>query len=202
MSATDTPTTITPDRAKLLPLIHLASGSHDTPEDGVCLLEAAAYLAGEPHSDHPCCVSPVLGAAGRALNDVLPDARRQALTLLLPSIIGTAGDGHDQARGLMAADWLIRTYTPTWLRLADLDQHAATLENLPPITTWDQVETATHALRAAVAAARDAAGAAARAAAGAAARDAAWAALQPTVDLLQDSAIDLYRRMTYAGGVA
>lgn len=33
--------------------IELKAGGHRSPESGLCLLEAAAYLAGEKHSDHP-----------------------------------------------------------------------------------------------------------------------------------------------------
>ncbi len=48
-----------------LDTLQLAKGGHDDPGQGLCLLEAAAYLAGEKHSDHPACVSPILGAVLR-----------------------------------------------------------------------------------------------------------------------------------------
>ena len=50
----------------------LTAGQHDAGSE-MCLLEAAAFQAGEPWSDHPQCVSLVLGTYGRSLNDVLPD---------------------------------------------------------------------------------------------------------------------------------
>jgi hypothetical protein len=31
----------------------LERGSHDDPLHGTCLMELTAFLAGEPHSDHP-----------------------------------------------------------------------------------------------------------------------------------------------------
>ena len=40
----------------------LDRGFHNAPDDGLCFMEAAAFFAGEKHSDHPACVSPVLGA--------------------------------------------------------------------------------------------------------------------------------------------
>jgi hypothetical protein len=48
------------DRAKLLPSITLKSGAH-SPNDGtaMCAMELAAWIAGEPWSDHPPCVCPV-----------------------------------------------------------------------------------------------------------------------------------------------
>ena len=101
---------------RLTEINRLDHGAHQSPAEGMCLLEAVAYVAGEKFSDHPECASPILGSFGRSLNDVLPDAKRQQLVPLVPQIVGTADDGHDQERGLMAADWFIRTFTPTWLR--------------------------------------------------------------------------------------
>ena len=45
-----------------LDTITLDSGSHDRRTDGVCVMEAVAWWAGEDHSDRPECVSPVIGA--------------------------------------------------------------------------------------------------------------------------------------------
>ena len=199
--------------------LRLKSGSHRRREDGVCLLEAAAWIAGEAHGDHPKCVCKILAAYGRNLNDLLPDDMRQELVPLLPKMIGTAGDGNAQSRGLMAADWMVRVYTPAFLRLRpELAPHADALASLPRIESWDALAAAQPALEAARnasaaagadagaaaravawAAARAAASAAARAvawaAAGAAARDAAWDALSLTVATLQRSAIGLLREM-------
>ena len=198
--------------------ITLESGAHESREDGMCLLEAAAWWAGERHSDYPACVSPVLAAYGRMLNDCLPADRRQQLRPFIPLLPGTAGDGRDQARGLMAADWLVRVYVPAWLDAAGLD--AAGLRGLPPVGSWDELagiqpllddaRRRSSAAWAAWDAARDAARdavwaavwAAARAAARDAARDAAWAAsrakLSPVVSQLQDSAIALFDSMITA----
>jgi hypothetical protein len=160
----------------------LARGGHATRDGGVCLLEAAARWAGEDHTDHPACVSPVLAAYGRALNDILPPAKRQLLVPLIPLLPGTAGDGLDDARRYMALDWLIRTYTPAWLDLAGLTADAAVLRDFARIDDLAAAEAIRpHALAACKAAA---AGDAARA------RDAARAAA-----ILQDSAITLHRHM-------
>ena len=118
---------IAPDRLALLGSITLGKGSHSSWEDGACLLEAASYIAGEPFSDHPTCVSPVLTAYGISLNDAWSDEQRQKLTPFIPRMIGTADDGQDEARSYLALDWLIRTYTPAWLDLAGLSDHAQAL---------------------------------------------------------------------------
>lgn len=124
----------------------LSKGAHATPSDGVCLLEAAAWVAGEPHTDHPVCVSPMLATFGRELTDALLPARADLeprLRALVPRLVGTAGHPEeDQRVNLMAADWLIRVYAPTWFRLAGLDQYAAALAGSVPIESWDAVPTA------------------------------------------------------------
>ena len=211
-----------------LDALTLTAGAHEDRGNGLCLMEAVAWFAGEGHSDHPVCVSPVLGAFGRVLNDVLPDGRRQDLKPLVPLLPGTAGDGKDQVRGLMAADWLVRVYLPAWLELAGLD--AGELRGLPVLDSGDAAAAAQPVLdsaRARAAAAWDIAWDTAGAASGAAAwdaswdaawdapwdapwvaawvaardaaRDAAWVAagnaLAPTVIMLQDSAVILFRRM-------
>lgn len=59
-----------------LTTIRLLSGKHARREEGVCALELVAWLAGEEHSDHPACVSPVVAHFVRAWNDHLSDADR------------------------------------------------------------------------------------------------------------------------------
>src|SRR5258708_1333831 len=154
-----------------LETLTLAHGRHENRDDGLCLMEAVAWFAGKPHSDRPPCVSPVLGAYGRTLNDILPDIPRQDLKQFIPRLPGTGGDGKDETRGYIALDWLVRTYTPAWLDLAGLTAEAAALRDFRRIADL----AAARAVRPHVLAARDN-GAAAWAAAGDAAGDAAWAA--------------------------
>ena len=195
--------------------IVLQKGGHETPDDGLCLMEAVAFVRGIPHTDRPPCVSPVLGDFGRNLNDVLPDDTRQLLVPLIPVLPGTAGDGFDEQRGYMALDWLVRVWLPAWLDLVpSCAADAAALRSLGQIVDLASAERAGPVVEgsrrrrsaaagdAARAAARDAAwdaaGAAARAAAGAAARE----RLTPTIAELQRSAIDLYTRMASLGGAS
>ena len=197
-----------------LDALTLAKGAHEIRGDGVCLLEAVAWWAHEPHSDHPACVSPVLAAFGRSWNDALPDDRRHILKPFIPLLPGTAGDGLGLARSYLALDWLARECAPAFLDLTPaLAPHAAALRGLPRLQNPETVQSAEPLISAARdatgAAARDAAGAAARAAAWdaawAAARAAAWAAaraaagdaLAPTVLALQESALSLYRAMLH-----
>ena len=112
----------------------LAYGTHPTPEDGRCAMEWVSHLAGEPHSDEPRCVSPVLRAYCTSLNDSLDDGTRQHLRPYLARTIGTMHDGLDEQRSWMALDWLIRTYAPTWLAAAGLTGAAHQLADLAPVT--------------------------------------------------------------------
>src|SRR5690349_23022666 len=112
----------------------LAYGTHATPEDGRCAMEWVAHLAGEPHGDEPACVSTVLRAFCTTMNDSLGDGPRQRLRPYLARTIGTATDGFDGERSWMAMDWLIRTYAPVWLEVADLDASAARLAACRPVT--------------------------------------------------------------------
>ena len=162
----------------------LAYGTHATPAQGRCAMEWVSHLAGEPHSDQPRCVSPVLRAFCMTLNDALADGPRQRLRPYLARTIGTAEDGLDDARSWIALDWLVRTYAPTWLAAARLDAPAQSLAALPAVLDACDLRAAIAALARARHAARSAWSAALGGArlvawapwvAGrAAARDAAW----------------------------
>lgn len=155
----------------------LTTGKHKSPDEGLCLLELSALFAGESHTDHPVCVSPVLGEFGRRLNDVLPDGMRQRLIPLVPRMVGTANDGLDETRGWLATDWLVRVYAPAWLDAAGLSGEAAALRGLAPVRDMESAVAARPVTVAAKAAARVAArvvGVAARVAARAVGVAAAW----------------------------
>ena len=178
-----------------LDALHLEAGGHDDEKDAMCVMEAVAFIAGEPWSDHPECASPVIGAFLRSWNDVLDDDTRQSLKRYIPRLVGSKGTPEQEdARAWLALDWLVRTYTPAWLRLAGLTDQADRLAGLGEFRAGMDVPAirpVIDAVRSDAAAARDAAwdaawdaaGAAAWDAAGAAARAAAWDA-QTTI-LLQ-----------------
>ncbi|NDD84081.1 hypothetical protein EBZ38_07380 [bacterium] len=124
------------DFAKLETLGPLKEGKHSGPTEGACVMEAISYIAGEPWSDHPECVSLVIGAFLRSWNDNLPtDADRDRLMKpLIPKIINTRSTlVVEKQRSYLALDWLIRSFLPAWLRLAKLYDHADKVETLVPI---------------------------------------------------------------------
>lgn len=69
--------------------VRLEPGCHARPEDGVCVMELASMLAGEPFSDHPRSVSKPLAALLRGYNDTLDDTRRQTLLPYASACVGT-----------------------------------------------------------------------------------------------------------------
>lgn len=93
----------------------LSKGAHGSSDEGRCAMEWTAYLAGEPHSDTPVCVSPVLRRFCISFNDNLSDSERQKLRPYLGRTIGTAGDGRDPERVRMCIEFLSETAFPTLL---------------------------------------------------------------------------------------
>jgi hypothetical protein len=183
-------------------------------------MEAAAYVAGEPHSDHPQCACPVITAFVLEWNDRLGNEDRQRLIKpLIPRVVGTRSTRKiEEARGYLALDWFLRVMTPAWLDLVEeLQPHAATMRAAAPVVdlasartfaptsaavrdaawdaAWDAGAAATDAVRTAAwatvtDAVRAAAGDAARAAAIAAETDAVRAA---ATDLVRAAAGDAAR---------
>ncbi|HEU4975730.1 MAG TPA: hypothetical protein VFT50_11615 [Baekduia sp.] len=177
-----------------LSTFRLSSGGHgDCFEGEACLIEAATVIKGWEFTDHPDDhISPVISAFCRRWNDDLDDEGRQQLKRYIDpdspvNIYDTAGDGLDERRAWMCADWLVRVHTPAWLDLAGITEAAQALRALPELRDLASLNVARPAIddarkrgdaagAAAGAAAWDAAGAAAGAAAWAAAGAAAWAA--------------------------
>jgi hypothetical protein len=156
-------------QARMLELesVQLATGGHKNLTDGICFMEAVAYVAGEPWSDHPACACPTLGTFMRNWNDSLSDADRQRLKPYIVRLVGT-NDGNSDKRGWMCLDWLSRECAPAFLELAGLADEAASLRALKPILDAQSLKASQPALTKASKSA-DAAGDAARAAG-----DAAW----------------------------
>jgi hypothetical protein len=69
--------------------VTLARGKHASPRSGACVMELASMLAGEPFSDRPATVCPIVGAFLRAYNDAVDDNRRQDLYAYASGAVGT-----------------------------------------------------------------------------------------------------------------
>jgi hypothetical protein len=169
---------ILPDRLAEIEQRMLAKGAHSDQKQ-MCVMEAVAYVAGEPWSDSPACASPVIAAFLRRWNDDLDDETRQKLKPFVAKLVGSKStEAVESKRAWMLLDWLVRHYTPAWLDLAGLTEQATALRALAEWTpkTWRDGQGAIADAKTRSAAAWDAARAAAGAAAWAAAWDAARAA--------------------------
>ncbi len=100
--------------------IELDEGSHPDFAAGHCAMEVVSWLAGEGHTDAPVCASPVLRRFTIGLNDRWSREQRQALAAFLLRMVGTAGDGQDEARLEIARQVLVTDLLPAWLRLAGI----------------------------------------------------------------------------------
>jgi hypothetical protein len=119
--------------AALLPAkpYELKGGSHSDLGVGACFNELASVLAGEPFSDSPACVSPIIRRLGMTLNDRLDDERRQLLRPFVLRSLGTADDGREEERRQMCNDWLLHHALPELLDRAGKNDAASKLRALP-----------------------------------------------------------------------
>ena len=86
--------------------IRLSKGKHTGPEDGACVMELASMLAGEPFTDHPASVCPVIGSFLRSYNDSIDSDRRQALYEYASKVVGSRACAKtQQARAARLAEW-------------------------------------------------------------------------------------------------
>ena len=217
--------TIVKSRLYKVNKLALKSGGHKGINDGLCVMEAVAYVAREPWSDHPQCACPVIAAFMRSWNDGMrSDEERELLKPLIPLLVDSKSTPEiENKRAWMACDWLVRTHCPAFLELAGLEDHANALrgaDELVDDVSANKSSAAWSAARSAAwSAAMFAAWSAARSAAWSAAESAAWSAalfaaesaalfaarsaamfaasekLESTVKVLQLSALELVRRM-------
>ncbi len=106
----------------------LAPGNHATREEGLCAMEAVAWLAGLPHSDKPACTSEILAGYVRHLNDHMPEEERHRLVAFLPDLIGTADRELDHVLNAYLAWQALHLFAPAALRAQDYEDEAELLE--------------------------------------------------------------------------
>lgn len=137
---------------KLDELGPLARGGHD-PGRTACIMEAAAYVAGEDWSDEPACVCPVIAAFARGLNDDMPDnLRDELLRPLIPIVVQTKGTRDDELRrSFIAVDFAVRHAAALAMRVAGADDIADELAALPPIDNVEMAGAAKEMMRTAAA---------------------------------------------------
>lgn len=125
----------------------LTVGMHNTRDDGVCAMEAVAWLAGEPHTDAPACIPTPLAKAFQVLNDWGWESDQERTAALRPHIarlleLRDAPGAPRLAYALAAADFAVRTVLPVAFDAAGLTH---TLGELPPVVAGNAA-TAAHAV--------------------------------------------------------
>jgi hypothetical protein len=70
----------------------LSVGTHMSPLDGTCLMEAVSQAAGRPWSDTPACTHPLLGHLARLVNDTLGEQSRQQLLGYVPALAAASNE--------------------------------------------------------------------------------------------------------------
>lgn len=121
---------------------------HSHPRRGsrLSVLELAAWLAGEPHSDHPVTVSPVLRVYARELAAGVDEPLRQSLRDRASRLAGTGrfDDATERRRSWILADRLLRGHAAAWLGAAGLTESAERLRKLGPIATDTELVRGVH----------------------------------------------------------
>ena len=113
-----------------LEALKLEQGSHDTREDGMCAMEAVAWLAGEEHSDAPLCACSVLTSFVIRLNDRWHEADRQLLKPYLPRLLNTR-DGKSFARAKVLAYKAAAVFAPIAAEIAGRKDLADEMRGIP-----------------------------------------------------------------------
>ncbi|MGY2048866.1 GcrA family cell cycle regulator [Methylobacterium sp. JK268] len=109
-------------------------------------LERVAGLIGSVGMPDPRACE-VLAEASLTLHERLPESERPILLPLLPRLLGSRGSAALAARrAAVAADWLLRSHAPAWLRQAGLSEAADRLTALPEITDLTQLSAARPAI--------------------------------------------------------
>lgn len=122
--------------------------SHPRRGSRLTILELAGWLAGEPHTDDPATVSPVLRVYVRELAAGVDDPLRQSLRDQASRLAGTGAfdEVTERRRSWLLADRLLRLHAATWLGAAGLTESADRLGRLGSISTDTQLVRGVHLL--------------------------------------------------------
>jgi hypothetical protein len=115
--------------------IKLSKGKHTSPEEGACVMEVASMLAGEPFTDHPASVCPVIASFLRAYNDSVDDGHRQDLYAYAARVVGSRASSRVQrARAERLAVWAAEMLERRWSRyLMPSSMRALARRRRPPL---------------------------------------------------------------------
>ena len=129
----------------------LGRGRHRHPTHGACLMEATALLTGQPFTDHPVGVHPLIAAVARIINDAVSDPARQQLLRFAPAAARSATCDPRVVDELVllicerARPVVLPIWTPA-IRRALRNAHRRRRQNRQSLTRW-QLRRAAAAVR-------------------------------------------------------
>jgi hypothetical protein len=113
--------------------VKLSKGKHSSPESGACVMELASMLAGEPFSDHPASVCPVIGSFMRAYNDSIDERRRQDMYGYASRVVDSRSSAAvEQVRAERIVEWAAQIRPRRWTRTLPARMRAHALRHKPP----------------------------------------------------------------------
>lgn len=133
---------VIPERLEKVLKLSLKTGSH-SPDSTFCVMEAVAYVAGEPWSDKPRCTGRVLTQVMIWWNDKLPsdEERTRLLSPFIARLVGTRSTEQvEDRRVILYGDHVVRVVWPMMLRAAKQDKAADELASLPAFGKLEKLQ--------------------------------------------------------------
>jgi hypothetical protein len=137
-----------------LDAIKLDKGRHKSVAEGMCVMEATAWLAGEKHSDGPLSACPVLGAYLRPLSDNATFSQRQDLLPFIPRLIGSTSKRYMNRRAQYLVRQAVTVFLPLMYKELQRPEIAAPLHKLPADATIRELYNAARSARQCIGAGR------------------------------------------------
>ena len=102
------------------------------PSESMSLLQAVSWMSTGTADPHPTCCCPVLARFGdRWSSDLRNDTERAQMIPYIERLIGSRRNrAVERRRVAMTKRWLTGVYTPVWLNLAGLPEHAEALQTM------------------------------------------------------------------------
>ena len=109
----------------------LSQGSHEDPEEGVCLNEAVAMAAGLGHTDEPNCMPKILAEFTMAANDKLADGEesRDRLMTVIPILANADGQEQGETARRALCNRIFRRWIPAQMRMAGFGETAGSIRS-------------------------------------------------------------------------
>jgi hypothetical protein len=128
--------------------IWLSRGFHESPEDGMNIMECVAYVCGQEHSSYPSAACPVIAEVVRNIADTASEVHRQTLVqFIFPIACSASSEAVMTKRLYYCVEFLLRQLAPVALSQLGMHPEAVMLKTLPTIQDAGAAEYAQKTLR-------------------------------------------------------